>query len=103
MSDIPFSPMPEWELYGKVGAMVRSAGIGRFVGVGERISACRDAFGAGSEFYRTAEEFIRHCTQDSLAGRAILLRGNSDTGSSASCINSTAAAIRLCWRWTSTP
>lgn len=80
MSDIPFSPMPDWELYGKVGAMVRSAGIGRFVGVGERISACRDAFGAGSEFYRTAEEFIRHCTQDSIAGRAILLRGNSDTG-----------------------
>ena len=47
MSDIPSSPMPDWELYGKVGAMVRSAGIGRFVGVGERISACRDAFGAG--------------------------------------------------------
>lgn len=80
MSDIPFSSMPDWELYGKVGAMVRHAGIGRFVGVGERIGSCRDAFGAGSEFYPSAEDFIRHVTQDGIAGRAILLRGNSDTG-----------------------
>ncbi len=81
MSDIPFSPMPDWELYGRVGAMVRSAAIERFVGVGERIWACRDAFGAGSEFYRTAEDFIAHCSQDDIAGSAILLRGNSaDTG-----------------------
>lgn len=80
MSDIPFGSMPDWELYGQVGAMVRTAGIDRFIGVGERISACRDAFDAGSRFFSSAEEFIGRIMQDEVAGKAILLRGNADTG-----------------------
>lgn len=79
MSDIPFSPMPDWELYGKVAAMVRTAGIDRFVGVGDRIMSCRDTFGAGSEFFATTDEMIRRFTQDDIAGRAILLRGNAES------------------------
>lgn len=80
MSDIPFSRMPDWELYGRVGGMVRSAGIDRFVGIGEHVSACRDAFGDGSEFYPSADEFLHHVSQSDIEGCAILLRGNSDTG-----------------------
>lgn len=80
MADILFSRMPDWELYGKVGAMVRNAGIIHFVGIGEHLSACRDAFGSGSRFFTTAEDFLRHISQDDIAGKAILLRGNADTG-----------------------
>lgn len=81
MTDVAFSRMPDWELYGKVGAMVCTAHISRFVGVGERISACRDSFGEGSRFFSSAEDFLRRITQDDTAGKAILLRGNPETGS----------------------
>ena len=60
--------------------MVRTAGIGQFVGIGERIMACRDAFPQGSRFFASAEDFTTHCTQADVAGRAVLLRGNADTG-----------------------
>ena len=80
MADVPFSSMPAWELYGQVARMVRTAGIDQFVGVGERIMACRDAFPQGSRFFASAEDFTTHCTQADVAGRAVLLRGNADTG-----------------------
>lgn len=80
MSDIPFSPMPDWELYGKVGAAVRATPLSCFVGIGGRIGSCRDAFGGGSLFFSSAEEFIMRIRQDDIAGKAILLRGNADTG-----------------------
>lgn len=78
MTDIPFNPMPDWELYGKVAAMLRSTGIARFVGIGERISSCRDSFGSESMFFDSAEDFIRHTTQSDIEGCAILLRGNPE-------------------------
>lgn len=76
MTDIPFNPMPDWELYGKVAVMLRSAGISRFVGIGGRIANCRDAFGEESLFFDSAEDFIRHTNQSDIENSAILLRGN---------------------------
>lgn len=78
MTDIPFNPMPDWELYGKVAAMLRSADIGLFVGIGERISACSDAFSEDSLFFDSAEDFIRHTNQSAIEDSAILLRGNPE-------------------------
>lgn len=81
MTDVPFSRIPDEELYGKVAAAVRAAGIDRFVGIGGRISACRRLFDDGSEFYAGAEEFLWRFRQDDVESRAILLRGTGDAAS----------------------
>ena len=81
MTDVPFNRMSDADLYGAIGRMIRnSAAADHFIGVGRRISACRDAFAPDSEFFDSETELIRHLHQNSFAGCAILLRGTSDTG-----------------------
>lgn len=76
LSDILQSGLDDGELYSRVAAMVADAGVGSFVGVGERISRHREAFAAGSRFYPTTEELLSHIGDLDISGAAVLIKGN---------------------------
>ncbi len=76
LSDILYSSSPDTELYGRVAAMSRAAGIDRIVGIGERIKACGGMFDGRKEFYATAGEFLKKLNQDDIAGMAVLVEGS---------------------------
>ena len=74
--DIAHSGMEDGELYGRVARLIRNAGVGRVIGVGERIGAHADAFDCDKRFYATADELLSSLTHDDVAGRSILLKGD---------------------------
>jgi alanine racemase len=77
LSDIRFGSLPENELYGRTAQALLTAGVEKFVGVGESISRHRGEFaGLAAEFYPTAAEFLSRLRQDMFAGRAVLVRGD---------------------------
>ncbi len=80
VSDIKFSPLPEDELYARVADAVAKAGIDSVVGIGERICRYGRLFASGSEFYQSAEEFVRRFRQDDIRGKAVMLRVGMDAG-----------------------
>lgn len=76
ISDIEQSGMADSELYARVAEMVKGAGVGLLIGVGERISAYGHLFDCDKRFYRDTESLMRGLTHDDIAGRTILLKGN---------------------------
>ena len=76
VSDIEQSGMGDEELYGRVADVVRNANVKLFIGVGEKISAYGDKFDCDKRFYRDTEALMRGLTQNDIAGRTILLKGN---------------------------
>lgn len=76
LSDILQSGLDDDALYSRVANMVSEAGIGRFVGVGTRISRHRELFAAGSRFYPTTEELLSHIGELDVSGAAVLIKGN---------------------------
>ncbi len=77
LSDISQSGMADCELYARVAELVVESGVGRFIGIGEKISAQRALFAdVESEFYTSADEFLHRMGRDDFADRAILLKGS---------------------------
>lgn len=74
--DMSHSGMDDAELYGRVARLIRNAGVGRVIGVGERIRAHADVFDGDKRFYDTAGQMMSAMTHDDVAGRAILLKGD---------------------------
>jgi alanine racemase len=58
LSDVLESGLPEPELYGRIGRLLRNKGIGRLVGVGEVISRNRHLFDAGAVFFPSTEALL---------------------------------------------
>ena len=64
------------DIYKEVARMVREAGVGSFVGIGEKISNSRELFGEGALFFGSTEEVLANISKLDIANRAILIKGN---------------------------
>lgn len=76
LSDILQSGYTEEELYSKVAHMMEATGVDHLIGIGTRIREYAPLFPRGSEFYPTTDAFLGAVTRESVAGRAILIKGN---------------------------
>lgn len=77
LSDICQSGTEDKSLYNRVAELIAKSDTNRIIGIGERISACKDSFnGINCEFYLSTDEFLRRMKRSDFAGRAILLKGN---------------------------
>lgn len=76
LSDLEQSGLPDGELYARVARMVEEAGVGRLVGVGERIRSRADEFRCDKTFFDTTDQLLAHLGRDDIAGRAILVKGS---------------------------
>lgn len=77
LSDILQSGFAEPELYERVASLVKSSGVEKFVGVGQKIKTYGAFFGdLDAEFYPTTESYLASMRREDIAGRAILLKGN---------------------------
>ncbi|MDY3979926.1 MAG: alanine racemase [Tidjanibacter sp.] len=77
LSDMLYSSLPDRELYGRVAATVRNAGVEHFIGVGERIGRCAEQFAPGSLFFSSVDEFLKWFTQDKIEASAVLVKGGA--------------------------
>lgn len=77
MADMVAAKGAERETYRKAAALVEASGTDKFVGIGPVMSAHARMFGAGSSFYRTADDFLRSAASADLQGRAILIKGGA--------------------------
>jgi alanine racemase len=76
LSDILQSGRPEKDLYREVSSLVRGKGIDRFIGVGGKLTANRQAFVAGSVFFSSTEEFLATQKRSVFRDEAILIKGS---------------------------
>ncbi len=75
LSDFLQSGRDEKELYSGVADLVKSAGVDRFVGIGQALMRNNNLFGSGAEFYYTTDEFINSFNTSSFRNEVILLKG----------------------------
>ncbi len=80
LSDLFDGTTDEKALYTRAARMIEEAGIDKFFGVGERISAHRTVFGPGASFFPTADELLKSISSETIAGRAILVKGAPGSG-----------------------
>ncbi len=76
LSDILQSGYTEEELYTKVAHLMKGTGVDHLIGIGTHIREYASLFPRGSEFYPTTDAFLAAVTRESIAGRAILIKGN---------------------------
>lgn len=75
LSDFVQTGRDERELYGEIAALVHKTGVTRFIGIGEALLRNRDMFVAGSEFWRTTDEFTRSFSSGDYRNEVILIKG----------------------------
>ena len=75
LSDFVQSGRDEKELYGEVAALVRRAGIDRFIGIGQSLSRNNSLFGETSVFYFSTDDFLRAYNPSDYRNEIILLKG----------------------------
>ncbi|MFN8208146.1 MAG: bifunctional UDP-N-acetylmuramoyl-tripeptide:D-alanyl-D-alanine ligase/alanine racemase [Bacteroidales bacterium] len=75
LSDILQSGKENDELYQEVGMLLLAKGVGRFIGIGPALKACRQYFQPESIFFDSTDEFIREFPSLSFRDEAILLKG----------------------------
>ena len=63
-------------IYKEVARMVREAGVGSFVGIGEKISNNRELFGEGALFFGSTEEALANISKLDITNCAVLIKGN---------------------------
>ena len=78
LSDILQSGMDDERLYRKVASMVASSGVSRVVAIGSRIAG--HDLGVSTDYYPTTESYLSAVSTGSIAGRAILIKGNRTAG-----------------------
>ncbi len=75
LSDFEQSGRDETELYTEVAALVRKAGIERFIGIGPALSGSKDLFGRNSISFYSTDEFILHFNTGEFRDETILIKG----------------------------
>lgn len=75
LSDIAQSHLPDSELYGRVVDMLHRAGVGRLIGIGGDIARYGVHFQGAKEFFLSTDDCIARLDRQSLAGKAILVKG----------------------------
>ncbi|MDX9725341.1 MAG: bifunctional UDP-N-acetylmuramoyl-tripeptide:D-alanyl-D-alanine ligase/alanine racemase [Bacteroidales bacterium] len=75
LSDFMQSGRDEKELYSEVAALVRSAGIDQFVGIGGALVRNSSFFDEEAEFYYSTDDFIRNFDSRDFFNEVILLKG----------------------------
>jgi alanine racemase len=75
LSDFVQSGRDEEELYGEVAALVRKAGIRKFIGIGPLLTRQHHLFNKGSQFFFSTGEFISKMTISDFRDETILLKG----------------------------
>ncbi len=80
LSDIFQSGMPDAELYREAARLAEKAGVGLFIGIGERISACAELFAGPKRFYPTTQKFLENVDRTEFPGKAILIKGSRSFG-----------------------
>lgn len=75
LSDILQTGMPFNALYTEVSAMLKSKGVGRFIGIGQGLLANQHHFEPGSRFFESTEAFLSELNPSEYSHEAILLKG----------------------------
>ena len=75
LSDIHESGLPDTVLIKKIAALLSSAHVDHFVGIGPVLFSYRHDFPPGSLFYRSTEEFLKAFNFNSLQNEIVLVKG----------------------------
>lgn len=75
LSDIHESGLPDPALVKKISALVSSAHIDGFTGIGPVLHSYQNDFPPGSQFYRSTEEFLKSFDFNALRDEVILVKG----------------------------
>jgi alanine racemase len=76
LSDILQSGIPDAELYPKVGALIKTNGINRLIGVGKVITSFADAFsGSNAQFFGNTDQLLAALPHLSFTREAVLIKG----------------------------
>ncbi len=76
ISDILQSGYAPGAICARIASLAGEKGVGMVVGIGETLAAHSAAFGPGSHFYLTAEEFLHAFDRKLLADSAVLIKGS---------------------------
>lgn len=83
LSDLPASPLPPADLYGRVAALVRAHGVNRFIGIGPELSAHADLFERAAPdrvFFPSPEAFLAQLDPAAFRDETILIKGARAAG-----------------------
>lgn len=78
LSDLHHEDIPAPELYARIAALVKKAGISRFIGVGNALMTARGLFPVGSRFFKDTEEMLAELSPSDFANEIILLKGSPE-------------------------
>lgn len=78
LSDLTLAPDDDARgVYQRVAEMVKRAGVQRFIGVGEQLSACSSLFADDSLFFRDVSEFTEQLSTSDFNREFILMKGSA--------------------------
>lgn len=80
LSDMLYSTLPDEEIYSRVAHFTATAGVDKVIGIGRYIASQKHLFADSDEFYSSADEFLKVCTQDMFEGAAVLIKGGPMSG-----------------------
>lgn len=80
LSDLRHESLPRADVYRAIADMVRAEGISRFIGIGPRLCAHRDAFAPESRFFDNTDEMLASLAPEDFSNEIILFKGAPEFG-----------------------
>jgi alanine racemase len=78
LSDLHHETLPTPALYRDIAALIKQAGINRFIGIGKTLTEHRDLFGDNAEIFPDTATMLRELSTSDFSNEAILLKGSPE-------------------------
>lgn len=78
LSDLHHESGQQDEVYREIAALVKRAGVSRFIGIGPMLTRNRDRFDGNAEFHKDTAEMLEALSTSDFSDEAILLKGSPE-------------------------